>query len=457
MKKILLLIAIVLPMVAFAQPRGGQGMPQGPRGGQGGPQMGMGMANPQVTAAKEALAKAVADSENAKKAGKAATWDKVYDAAMAAYKLPGGNLLEGATREQVALYLKGQRVLNQGGTFTGPDGVYSVDTYADKKLYYSPEGNLVFWIVTPVEENALDIAYDAIIKSAQLNPKGKNLYNKVASINEAYSTDASFQYLYGDYAKATELFEKAANSTKNPVLNTIDSLSTYYAGVMAGFSGQNEKAVKYLNECLDMGFYNDGSVYPNLSNAYKALGNAEAAKKTLEDGFVKFPENQGILVGLINEHMSEGGDPTALFDLLHSAQANEPNNPSLFYVEGDIYKKLGDVEKAAYFFNKATEIDPSYVYGILNVGILYYDTAVELQEQAANELDDAKYAALVEQFNANLKAAIDPLEKAYELADEQDVKVAIAEYLKNIYFRYRTESPEYMAAYEKYNAIIKGE
>lgn len=446
MKKILLLIAVALPIVTFAQPRGGFGGPQG------GPQ-----GNPQVAAAKEALAKAKADSENAKKATKANTWDKLYDAAMAAYELPIANLIEGATREQISLYLKGQRVLSSGETYNGAEGVYSVDTYADKKLYYTPEGTLAFWIANQVDENALDLAYTAIIKSAELNPKGKDLVKKVQKINTAYNTEATFQYLYGDYAKATELFEKATNSTKNPVLNGIDSLATYYTGVMASLAGDNQKAIKFLTECANIGYTNNGSLYPNLANVYVALGDKEAAKKTLEDGFIKYPENQGILVGLINFYVESGSDTDKLFDLLHTAQANEPNNPSLFYVEGDIYKKLGNKEEAAKFFHKATEVDPNYVYGILNVGILYYEEAVEIQAKAAEEVDDAKYAVLMDEFNANLKQAIDPLEKSFALAQEQDVKMAIAEYLKNIYFRYRTESPEYMAAYEKYNNFIKGE
>ena len=78
------------------------------------------------------------------------------------------------------------------------------------------------------------------------------------------------------------------------------------------------------------------------------------------------------------------------------------------------------------------------------------------QEKANAELDDAKYEALLGEVNNSLRKAIEPFEQSYELAaGDRELQVAIAEYLKNIYFRFRMESDEYMAAYEKYNTIYK--
>ena len=71
-------------------------------------------------------------------------------------------------------------------------------------------------------------------------------------------------------------------------------------------------------------------------------------------------------------------------------------------------------------------------------------------------MDDAKYEALIEEVNNSLKNAIEPFEQSYKLAEgDLELQVAIAEYLKNIFFRFRTQSDEYMAAYEKYDAIFK--
>ena len=85
---------------------------------------------------------------------------------------------------------------------------------------------------------------------------------------------------------------------------------------------------------------------------------------------------------------------------------------------------------------------------------MFYDLAVEVQEKAQEEMDDAKYAVLVEQFEQYLKGCIAPFEKAYEITKDPELKVSIAEYLKNACFRFREESGDYQAKYDKYNAIV---
>ena len=43
------------------------------------------------------------------------------------------------------------------------------------------------------------------------------------------------------------------------------------------------------------------------------------------------------------------------------------------------------------------------------------------------------------------------------MSDDKTIKTAVADYLKNIYFRFRDRSADYQAAYEKYNNYVKGE
>ena len=143
-----------------------------------------------------------------------------------------------------------------------------------------------------------------------------------------------------------------------------------------------------------------------------------------------------------------------LFELLNEAKKNEPNNASLYYVEGNIHAKLGEIDEAVESYHKCAEIDPKYEYGYIGEGILRYNQAIELQDKAQNEFDDAKYTALVQQFEDVLKKGIDPFEKAYELSKDEGVKSSIAEYLKNIYYRFREQDAKYQAGYDKYQAIL---
>ena len=450
--------------------RGGMGGPGGPGGG--GPQGGGNTISAAIGAgtnaseakavldAKKALDKAIANSQNSGKAAKAATWTALSDAYVKAFDAPAQNLLAGSPMSDVNVFLKGQKatgISNKEGAEGTP---YEVVSYDNKDLYFR-NGVLDFWVVTkPVAENALDKAFDALEKAYSLDPKAatnKSYAEKANAIHDKYYDDAVNTYLAGNAAEASKLFEKTAAISAGKVLNSFDSLAVYNSALMSAMAGDRARAIEKYKECMAKGFFNDGNVFSNLADLYKAEGDAETAMKTLEDGFTRFPNSQAILVGLINHYLETNTEPDKLFTLLHNAQANDPTNASLFYVEGDAYKKLGDYEKALELYDKSSTVDPSYIYGVLNKGILYYDQAVETQEKASLELDDAKYAKLVDELNGYLEKAIEPFEKAFEMTKDNDIKTAVADYLKNIYYRFRDKADSYKEAYEKYNNFLKGE
>lgn len=478
MKKILLFVlASSISMMTMAQPPmgGGGGGMRGGMGGPGGggrPQGGGGTITAAIGAgtnaseakavvdAKKALDKAVAASQNAGKAAKAATWTALSDAYVKAFDAPAQNILTGSSSSDVNVFLKGQKATGIS-TKTGAEGTeYEVVSYDNKDLYFR-DGVLDFWIITkPVVDNPLDKAIEALEKAYSLDPKAstnKSYAEKANTIHDNMYTEAVSTYLAGNPAEASRIFDKAGAVSAGKILNSFDSLSAYNAGLMAALAGNRTLAIQKYKACMDKGYYNEGNVYSNLADLYKAEGDAETAMKTLESGFEKFPNSQSILVGLINHYLESGTEPDKLFTLLHNAQANDPTNASLFYVEGDAYKKLGNYDKALELYDKSSAVDPNYIYGVLNKGLLYYDRAVETQEKASLELDDAKYAKLVDELNGYLEQAIAPFEKAFEMAKDSDIKTAIADYLKNIYFRFRDKGASYQAAYDKYNDFLKGE
>ena len=133
---------------------------------------------------------------------------------------------------------------------------------------------------------------------------------------------------------------------------------------------------------------------------------------------------------------------------------NEPNNASHYYVEGDIHNKLGHKDQAIAAYTKAGEINPDYEFGWIGIGVLYYNEAIEIQNKAAAEMDDAKYMKLVEEFEAALMNAMEPFEKAFATTKDESIRYTMAEYLKNIYYRFREKDQKYADAYTKYNEIV---
>jgi tetratricopeptide (TPR) repeat protein len=160
---------------------------------------------------------------------------------------------------------------------------------------------------------------------------------------------------------------------------------------------------------------------------------------------------------LINTYIESNDDPAKILELIHQAQKNEPENATLYYAEGNVWKNLNDFGKAVECYKKSVETDNNYYFGYFAIGAAYYDKAVDIQVKAADEMDDAKYEAMVKDLEANLEFAIEPFEKCFASTKDEEIKAVVAEYLKNIYFRFREKSPEHMAGYEKYNALSRKE
>ncbi len=206
--------------------------------------------------------------------------------------------------------------------------------------------------------------------------------------------------------------------------------------------------------CVELGYYENGDVFASLADLYIGQGKNEVGRTILEDGFKLFPSSQAIIISLINYYMDAKEDPAKLFALIAEAKANEPNNASLYYVEGDIYKGMGEMQKALDCYYKSFEIDNSYYFGLYAAGVLWYDEAVRVSEIAQSEMDDQKYQALVDEFEGYMKNAIEPFETLFEVADDPEFKQVSAEYLKSINFRFRNEDQKYADAYEKYNSYL---
>lgn len=422
----------------------------------------MAVAQPKTPAdAQKAVDKALAATQDAKKALKPATWIALADAYIAAYDQPTKSVLQNSSQMEVKMFLKDQKILNTSERKGAEGSVYTVDEYEDKDLYYNENGVLDFWIVTKpaVAGDLLGEAQKALLKASEVDEKkskAKDIAEKMEGIHQRLNTEAFAHYLSGDTKKAAEYFKKTTAAYDNPILNKFDSINVYYTGMVAGFSQNYDLAVESYKACAENGFYQEGNVFSNLADIYRQQGDTTNWKAALEQGFEVYPQSQGILVGLINLYRETGDNPQKMFDLLHQAQANEPTNASLFYVEGDIYKQLGEVEKAEEMYIKSSEIDPKYFYGYLGCGILYYEKAVDIQNEASEVFDDAKYMELNKKMEETLTKSIDPFEKAFGIAEDHEIKVAIAEYLKNIYFRLRGSNDTYPALYEKYNNFMKG-
>ena len=403
---------------------------------------------------KKSVEAAEAATQNVKKAVKTATWLKLGQEYVKAYDAPTGNILPGSNKTELTLMMGSEKPVSSEEV-TVNNEKYTKDVYADKNLYFNQNGQLVIIEVTkPVYEDALERAVKAYQKAYELDEKhakDKDVAAAFDYISQKYVSEAFNKYTFGDVATASELFEKAADVEALAPLSKIDTSVIYNAGFTAMAAKDNERALKFFKRCYDLGYYYEGGeVFARLAEV-----DTLNTKNYLEEGFSKFPQSQSILIGLINYYLKNNEDPETLFGLLDKAKANEPNNASLFYVEGNIRAQLGQIDKAVVAYEECAKINPEYEYGYIGEGTMFYNHAIELQTKAQEEIDDAKYMALVKEFEESLKSCIAPFEKAFEITKDANIKAGIASYLKNAFYRFREESAENQTKYEKYSEIAK--
>ena len=411
-----------------------------------------------VAAAQTAVQKAKADVENPKKAEKFATWMKYGQTLIDAYDAPAGNGWLGAGKNEVQLVSNNEKPVSVEQVVLSGQA-WEKEVYPTRNYYYNEAGQLgIIEVTKPIYEDALDNALAAYKKAGELdvkNSKTKDIVSAINNISSKFNEEAYTAYTLGDLAKASTLFEKAAIAKETAPLSQLDSNSIYNAGFTAWLVGDLDRAEKFFKRSYDIAYYGDGGeTFAKLADIAEKKGNAEKGKDYLEEGFQKFPQSQSILVGLINYYLSNNGSTDRLFELLDEAKKNEPNNPSLYYVEGNICNQLDKTDEAVAAYDQCAVIDPNYAYGYIGKGQMFYNLAIKYSEQAQDEMDDAKYMALVEKFENSLKACIEPFEKAFNILQDDQTKSAVAEYLKNACFRFRTTDASYQEKYDKYAAIV---
>ncbi len=297
--------------------------------------------------------KSDAEITNSKKAASSKTWIKRANTYFDIYSFVTGGLYKGMPAKgngiQNVEYLIGKpgKIMKQGDE--------EIWVYNRKKLYFK-NGLLDRWEQTEfIDKDALKKSAEALLKAVELDEKGKlkeksstkdlNEMIKNSIINEAITNYQQKKYddAYNlmDYGYKLTLLPKQADDT----VYTSDKI-IYFKGIIASDAKKYDEAIENFEQCIKNNYKQDAA-YHYLAVTYKDMGNDEKFIETINKAREKYPENEQLLIDLINYYMMNGEQEKAE-KFLDIAIENNPENPSYYTAKATIYDNKTDTLSKLY-------------------------------------------------------------------------------------------------------------
>ena len=214
-------------------------------------------------------------------------------------------------------------------------------------------------------------------------------------------------------AATLSMMEKENLLEKDTILPQV----AYYATLAADRVGDKDAVMKYAQYALK-DKENDQFAMQLLTDAYKAKGDTAKWVEKLQEGIVKFPENQYFFANLVDYYSSSNQNDKAM-QFADDMLAKDPNNKLYLYVKAYLYHNMKDYEKAIEFYKKTLDIDPAYAEACSNLGLVYLLQAQEYADKAPADINDPNYATAQAEIKKFYEAAKPYYEKARELKPDQ--------------------------------------
>ena len=214
-------------------------------------------------------------------------------------------------------------------------------------------------------------------------------------------------------AATLPMMEKENLLEKDTILPQV----AYYATLAADRVGDKDAVMKYAQYALK-DKENGQFAMQLLTDAYKAKGDTAKWVEKLQEGIVKFPENQYFFANLVDYYSSSNQNDKAM-QFADDMLAKDQNNKLYLYVKAYLYHNMKDYEKAIEFYKKTLDIDPAYAEACSNLGLVYLLQAQEYADKAPADINDPNYATAQAEIKKFYEAAKPYYEKARELKPDQ--------------------------------------
>jgi tetratricopeptide (TPR) repeat protein len=312
--------------------------------------------------------------------------------------------------------------------------------YVKGKLCQSAfeSGNEKFMTIYP---DILGEAYRNYEKALQMDPKMKNLLireNTYASLGNAFLNDAIAKFQAKDFTSALKSFEENVKIASSDVyVGVVDSLVIFNAGLAAYNAQMYPEAIAHFRTCTTSET-EDTKPYIFISDCYLKMKDTVNAEAALLEGYKMYPDTLDIILQATQFYI-DTENPNKAFEFVSKAMEKDPGNYVLYLVEGSLYMKLGENEKAIESFQKSLELNSTQFESNYNTGYSYVLIANK-------KLDDASLITDNKQYEAAKTAAFEEYKKAIpfflEAEKANPSSQATLEFLREIYFKVKM-MPEY--------------
>ncbi|MGK0383796.1 MAG: tetratricopeptide (TPR) repeat protein [Bacteroidia bacterium] len=321
-----------------------------------------------------------------------------------------------------------------------------------------------------LSDNPLQVAFESFVKCKELDEKNFHTDMTLQYLNvqgQQFVNVGITKYNAKEYAGALQAFSNTIQASNIPEIKRTDSLAIYYTGASAEQTGDLVLAEKYYREAIAIDYKSEAAFIRMIRMYSDTPGNEDKAFELLKEGRAKFPNNQTMVTDEVNVYLKNDQHAEAVKSL-EVAIAGEPGNASLHFAYGfvndrlaskaieanpegnDVYKAyLASAEKS---YAKSVELDGTNFDAVYNLGALYFNQAVKMNE-AANLIDDMKkFEVARDAADAVFEKALPILENAYEI--NPDDKGVLGS-LKQLYYRKMAKDEAYKTKYDEIIARMK--
>ncbi len=249
-----------------------------------------------------------------------------------------------------------------------------------------------------------------------------------------------------DFSFSMKVFERVAALNGSSIFQVagkpavVDSVFIYYTALSGLRSSNWAKAEEYFNKSIELK-YGQGDPVLLLHEVYTSSGDSSKICQNLKTGIELFPQDDRIMMQLINYYLSTKQNEEAL-EYLNSAIEKDSQNYSYYFVRGFLFENNKDFEKAETEYLKAIEIKPDYYEPLISLGVIYFNRGAEQTRIAQDITDFKKYEAAMAESLKHFEQSLPYVERADSAKPNEE---HVLETLKSLYYR--------LEMMDKYNEI----